>query len=89
MRCTSGHSIDVDTTLLTTPLLAFHVDAISCITHVTKSLHLASMFRSGVVPGGTEYRGGGAKRNASYFCPYHPDDPRNIIVRRDSADDDA
>eukprot|EP00972_Heterocapsa_arctica_P031530 4644357-Heterocapsa_arctica.AAC.1 len=41
IRCTSGHSIHVDTKLLSTPLLANKADEISVITHATKTINLA------------------------------------------------
>eukprot|EP00972_Heterocapsa_arctica_P049531 7290076-Heterocapsa_arctica.AAC.1 len=54
IRCTSGHSIPVDTTKLSTPLLANMAHDISAISHVTKSIYLANIFRSGLCPGGVD-----------------------------------
>eukprot|EP00972_Heterocapsa_arctica_P095980 14161014-Heterocapsa_arctica.AAC.1 len=39
--CTSGHSIDVDTKLLSTPLLANKTDEIPAITRATMTINLA------------------------------------------------
>eukprot|EP00972_Heterocapsa_arctica_P057948 8549187-Heterocapsa_arctica.AAC.1 len=58
IRCTSGHSIPVDTTLLSTPLLASMTHMISAIAHVTKTIHLANISRLGLSPGGIDMRRG-------------------------------
>eukprot|EP00972_Heterocapsa_arctica_P014161 2085966-Heterocapsa_arctica.AAC.1 len=52
MRCTSGHSVAVDTELLSTPLMAAQADKVAAITHTTMSINLASIFRYGLAPGG-------------------------------------
>eukprot|EP00972_Heterocapsa_arctica_P011226 1644740-Heterocapsa_arctica.AAC.1 len=61
---------------------------ISAITHVTKTIHLANIFRLGLFPGGIGTRRG-SKRNASNFNAFLTDDPRNIVSGRDSAEYDA
>eukprot|EP00972_Heterocapsa_arctica_P032339 4767514-Heterocapsa_arctica.AAC.1 len=55
IRCTSSHSIPVDTTLLFTPLLASMTQTISPITHVTMTIHLANLFRLLFFLGGDRY----------------------------------
>eukprot|EP00972_Heterocapsa_arctica_P052661 7750597-Heterocapsa_arctica.AAC.1 len=74
--------------MLSTPLLAEQAAEISVITHVTKTIHLANMFRLGLAPGGIDLRRGSI-RNASNFNTFLPDDPRNIVSGRDSAEHDA
>eukprot|EP00972_Heterocapsa_arctica_P102347 15079202-Heterocapsa_arctica.AAC.1 len=60
----------------------------SAITHVTKTVHLANICRLGLSPGEIEMRRG-SKRNASNFNAFIPDDPRNIVSGRDTAEYDA
>eukprot|EP00972_Heterocapsa_arctica_P017407 2570744-Heterocapsa_arctica.AAC.1 len=63
---------------------------ISALTHVTKSIHLANIFRVSLDPGGVDPKyDEGSKRNASNFNAFLPDDERNVVVGRDSAEYDA
>eukprot|EP00972_Heterocapsa_arctica_P088907 13111382-Heterocapsa_arctica.AAC.1 len=62
----------------------------SAITHVTKSIHLANIVRSELCPGGVNPRyNEEQKRNASNFNAFLPDDDRNVVPGRDSAEYDA
>eukprot|EP00972_Heterocapsa_arctica_P086898 12810175-Heterocapsa_arctica.AAC.1 len=84
IRCTSGHSVAVDTTLLSTPLMVDKAEHVAAITHSTMSSHLASIFRHGLCPGGVN-----GTRNASNFNAFLPNDPRNVVEGRTEAKYDA
>eukprot|EP00972_Heterocapsa_arctica_P038793 5716831-Heterocapsa_arctica.AAC.1 len=62
----------------------------SAITHVTKSINIANIVRSGLCPGGVnpEYNEE-QKRNASNSNTFLPDDDRKVVPGSDSAEYDA
>eukprot|EP00972_Heterocapsa_arctica_P026284 3868956-Heterocapsa_arctica.AAC.1 len=64
--------------------MANEAEHVAAITHSTQSLHLASIFRHGLHPGGVN-----GTRNASNFNAFLPNDPRNVVEGRKGPELDA
>eukprot|EP00972_Heterocapsa_arctica_P022098 3251382-Heterocapsa_arctica.AAC.1 len=64
--------------------MADKAEHVAAITHSTRSLHLASIFRHGLHPGGAN-----GSRNATNFNAFLPNDPRNVVEGRTSSELDA